>query len=304
MKHLAHDAFAKKLNSCAALVSDYLDGVLGELARDGEAGTPQQLTDAMRHGALNGGKRLRPFLVLETAQMLGVAMEDVLDIAAALECIHCYSLVHDDLPSMDDDDLRRGQPTVHIAFDEATAILAGDALLTLAFDLVTRPASLRPEQKLMLVEKMARAAGRGGMVGGQVLDLAFENSGGSAALITQIHAMKTGALLRFACEAGAICASASLSERSALVQYGETIGVIFQLADDLLDVTASTGTLGKTAGKDIDAGKITHIALHGEEWARNRLSELVGAADACLEPFGDCANILSAAAHFAAYRDH
>ena len=152
MKHPAHDAFAEKLTAGAALVSSHLDAVLGEAARDGEVGTPQQLTDAMRYGALSGGKRLRPFLLLETAQMLSVAVQDVLDIAAALECIHCYSLVHDDLPSMDDDDLRRGQPTVHIAFDEATAILAGDALLTLAFDLVTRPAALIADQNLMLVE--------------------------------------------------------------------------------------------------------------------------------------------------------
>ncbi|MEO0544891.1 MAG: polyprenyl synthetase family protein [Pseudomonadota bacterium] len=304
MKHAAKDAFVDRLARSAKLVGNHLNDVLGEAARDGEAQTPQRLSDAMGHGALNGGKRLRPFLVLETANLLGVDVEDILDVAVALECIHCYSLIHDDLPSMDDDDLRRGQPTVHIAFDEATAILAGDALLTLAFDLLTRPKALGAEQKLKLVEKLARAAGRGGMVGGQMLDLAFEKSAGDADLITQIHAMKTGALLRFACEAGAICGNASDEEMASLIRYGETIGIIFQLADDLLDVTASTGTLGKTAGKDVEAGKITHIALYGEEWARNRLRELVREADKCLEAFGQKADVLRAAAHFAANRDH
>ena len=304
MKHPAHSAFVEKLSASALLVSSHLEAVLDEVARDGEAGAPQKLVDAMRHGALNGGKRLRPFLILEIARLFDIDQQDMLDVAVALECIHCYSLIHDDLPSMDDDDLRRGQPTVHIAYDEATAILAGDALLTLAFDLLTRPAELGSEQKLQLVERLSRAAGRGGMVGGQMLDLAFENSGGDAELITQIHAMKTGALLRFACEAGSICGNASNAEKAALIEYGETIGVIFQLADDLLDVTASTGTLGKTAGKDIDAGKITHIALYGEAWARDRLKTLVQQAEVSLSPFGAKADILRAAAHFAAYRDH
>ncbi|MEO1702908.1 MAG: polyprenyl synthetase family protein [Pseudomonadota bacterium] len=305
MKHSNSDAFAARLASTAQLVMAGLGKVLGEVAVAGEASTPKQLIGAMRHSALNGGKRLRPFLLLECGRIFGVDADDILDVAVALECIHCYSLVHDDLPSMDDDDLRRGQPTVHVAFDEATAILAGDALLTLAFDLITRPERLDSQQKLALVQKLARAAGRGGMVGGQMLDLAFEKSDeANADLITQIHAMKTGALLRFACQAGAICGKASPDEYDALVIFGETIGVIFQLADDLLDVTASTGELGKTAGKDIQAGKITHIALYGENWARERLRELVAEAENSLEVFGEKAGTLRAAAHFAAYRDH
>ncbi|MEN0001788.1 MAG: polyprenyl synthetase family protein, partial [Pseudomonadota bacterium] len=187
------------------MISAHLEQVLSTPESDVAASVPVRLIEAMRHGVLNGGKRLRPFLVLETAQLFDVEPAAVMNVAAALECIHCYSLIHDDLPSMDDDDLRRGKPTVHVAFDEATAILAGDALLTLAFDLVAQSSTLDPDQSLSLVRALSQAAGLHGMVGGQILDLEHEHQSADAEMITQIHAMKTGALIRFACEAGAIC---------------------------------------------------------------------------------------------------
>ena len=221
-------------------------------------------------------------------------------VAAGLECMHCYSLVHDDLPAMDDDDLRRGQPTVHRAFDEATAILAGDALLTLAFDLVAASPDLPVDHANRLVILLARAAGWGGMAGGQMLDLAHEHGTADASVITTIHAMKTGALIRFACEAGAVIADSA--ERPRMRRFGEVIGAAFQLADDLLDVTADMAALGKTAGKDATAGKQTLVGLHGTGWARTRLDGYVAEAEALLEPFGDRADTLRAAAHFIANR--
>ncbi|MEL6921731.1 MAG: polyprenyl synthetase family protein, partial [Pseudomonadota bacterium] len=201
-----------------------------------------------------------------------------------------------------DDDLCRGKPTVHVAFDEATAILAGDALLTLAFDLITRDQGLASAQTVELVRALSRAAGRGGMVGGQMLDLEHEHITADANIISKIHAMKTSALLRFACEAGTICGNAADADRAAIVAYGQLIGSIFQLADDLLDVTASSAQLGKTAGKDVDANKKTHIALYGVDWARAELKRLVDEAENALAPFGERADILRAAAHFAANR--
>ena len=206
----------------------------------------------MRHGVLNGGKRLRPFLVLESAALFGHDGEEALRVAAALECVHCYSLIHDDLPAMDDDDLRRGQPTVHRAFDEATAILAGDSLLTLAFDIIADVPSVAPrdttkalQRRLELVRGLARAAGLGGMAGGQALDLAAEKAAPDEAGIITLQAMKTGALFRYACEAGAIIADAAPADRERLAEFGSAIGLAFQLADDLLDLTADAGGDGQ-----------------------------------------------------------
>jgi farnesyl diphosphate synthase len=260
----------------------------------------------MRHGVLNGGKRLRPFLLIETAVLLGANAASAIDAAAALECVHCYSLVHDDLPAMDNDDLRRGQPTVHKAYDDATAILAGDALLTLAFDILARPeladGALAPRQQLELVSNLSRAAGLGGMVGGQMLDLQAERSAPGETGIIQLQAMKTGALIQYACEAGAIIAGAAPQDRERLGAFGAAIGLAFQLADDLLDITSSSAAMGKATGKDAAAGKGTLVGLHGENWARNQLAGLVEHAEELLEPYGDKAETLRQAARFVAAR--
>src|SRR5690606_12245337 len=207
---------------------------------------PQRLHAAMRHAVLLGGKRMRPLLVHASGALFN-ADPALLDApAVAIELIHAYSLVHDDLPSMDDDDLRRGQPTVHIAFDEATAILAGDALLTLAFDILSAPQTDLPaEAKLKLINQLARAAGIGGMVGGQSLDLHAERVMPDEAGILQLQAMKTGALLRYACAAGAIASGADDQVLARMTRFGEIIGLAFQLADDVLDVTSDAATLGK-----------------------------------------------------------
>ncbi|ESX84692.1 farnesyl-diphosphate synthase [Mesorhizobium sp. LSHC412B00] len=271
----------------------------------GEIARPERLMAAMRHGVLNGGKRLRPFLVMESAALFGADGEAAMRVAAALECVHCYSLIHDDLPAMDDDDLRRGQPTVHKAFDEATAILAGDALLTLAFDVLADEATALPaERRAALVLALARAAGTGGMVGGQTLDLEAERSRPDEAGIIRLQAMKTGALIRFACEAGAIIAGAAPQDRDRLAEFGSAVGLAFQLADDLLDLTADASQMGKATGKDAAAGKATLVALHGANWARSQLHGLVKQAHELLEPYGEQAALLKAAASFVAIRNN
>lgn len=275
------------------------------------AGIPSaRLAAAMRHGALNGGKRLRPFLVIQCAALFGVGRAQALPAATALECVHCYSLVHDDLPAMDDDDLRRGQPTVHRAYDEATAILAGDALLTLAFEILAGEATHPdPAVRMALVASLARAAGGGGMVGGQMLDLAaegrFEGDGRprlDADAIMHLQALKTGALLRHACEAGALLGGASPAEKAALDTYARAIGRAFQIADDLLDVEGDAGTVGKAVGKDADAGKATFVELLGIEGARTELARLVEEATSALAGFGSKATLLAEAARFIAER--
>lgn len=300
--------FETALAKRACAVEARLRRLLEERPLSGEIERPQRLAAAMRHGVLNGGKRLRPFLVLESSALFGspAEPEPALSVAAALECVHCYSLIHDDLPAMDDDDLRRGQPTVHRAYDEATAILAGDALLTLAFDvLASEPAggpALPMAARLDLVAGLARAAGVGGMVGGQVLDLQAEKETPDEAGVIRLQAMKTGALIRFACEAGAIVAGAPAADRERLAEFGSAIGLAFQLADDLLDLTSDAGTMGKATGKDAAAGKATLASLHGEAWARGQLRGLVGQAHALLEPYGERAALLKAAATFVAER--
>lgn len=285
-----------------------LEALLRRLLDDrplsGEIARPQRLMAAMRHGVLNGGKRLRPFLVMESAALFSADGEAALRVAAALECVHCYSLIHDDLPAMDDDDLRRGQPTVHKVFDEATAILAGDALLALAFDIIADEATMLPaERRAALVLALARAAGAGGMVGGQMLDLEAERIGPDEAGIIRLQAMKTGALIRFACEAGAIIAGAPAADRERLAEFGSAIGLAFQLADDLLDLTADAHQMGKATGKDAAAGKATLVALHGANWARDQLQGLVDQAHALLDPYGEAAMLLKQAAKFVATRN-
>jgi farnesyl diphosphate synthase len=263
----------------------------------------------MRYTSLGGGKRLRPFLAIETAALFGVPRAQALMAGAAIELVHCYSLVHDDLPAMDDDDLRRGRPTAHKKFDEATAILAGDGLLTFAFDVLARPET-HPDAsvRIALVMGLARAAGFGGMVGGQMLDLAAEGrfgkndqAQGEQDVLT-LQAMKTGAILKFCCTAGAILGSAPKAKHDAVNRYGQVIGQAFQIADDLLDVEGDAATLGKAAGKDAAHGKATLVDLLGIEGARARLAQLVKDAETALAPFGADATILKDAAHFVAER--
>ncbi len=287
-------SFSQRLSAAAAETDRLLDRLLASAPCQNEILRPQRLLDAVRYASLGGGKRIRPFLVVEAAALFEAPRERALMAGAALECVHCYSLVHDDLPAMDNDDLRRGQPSVHKAFDEATAILVGDSLLTFAFDVLSRPET-HPDAavRVELVSALARAAGFGGMAGGQMLDLAA---------ITTLQQMKTGALLRFACAAGAILARARPEEREALARYGEAIGRAFQIADDLLDVEGDAATVGKSTGKDAAAGKATFVGVLGAEGARAWLKNLVAEAEAALAGFGSRAAMLAAIARFIAER--
>ncbi|AGB72970.1 MULTISPECIES: polyprenyl synthetase family protein [Rhizobium] len=298
-----HSSFENRLKDNAGKTEALLNRLLADGSLNDEIVRPDRLLRAMRHGVLNGGKRLRPFLVMESAALLGGNAEAALRVGAALECVHCYSLVHDDLPAMDDDDLRRGQPTVHIAFDYATAILAGDSLLTYAFDIIAAPETELPaDRKMALVLALSRAAGIGGMAGGQALDLAAEKEPPDEKGITTLQAMKTGALIRFACEAGAIISGAPVEDRKRLRTFGEKIGLAFQLADDLLDLTADATTMGKATGKDASRGKGTLVALHGQEWAETTLAKLVNDAADLLSGYGDKADVLTETARFVANR--
>jgi farnesyl diphosphate synthase len=295
--------FEAHLELRAQSVEALLRRLLDERILPGEIVRPGTLLAAMRHGVLNGGKRLRPFLVLESAALFEADGEAALRVAAALECVHCYSLIHDDLPAMDDDDLRRGQPTVHRAFDEASAILAGDSLLTYAFDIIADEATELPAQrKLDLVLGLSRAAGIGGMAGGQALDLEAERKRPDETGIITLQAMKTGALIRYGCEAGAILAGAAPADRERLAEFGSAIGLAFQLADDLLDLTSNAETMGKATGKDAAAGKATLVGLHGANWAQGQLHGLVEQAHLLLEPYGERAALLKDAASFVAER--
>ncbi|MBU0583729.1 MAG: polyprenyl synthetase family protein [Alphaproteobacteria bacterium] len=299
----ANLAFETILELRASSVEDLLRRLLDGRLQPGEISRPDRLLAAMRHGVLNGGKRLRPFLVLESAAVFDADADAAMRVAAALECVHCYSLIHDDLPAMDNDDLRRGQPTVHRAFDEATAILAGDSLLTLAFDIIADEATgLDADRRCALVVALARASGIGGMAGGQTLDIDAQRSPPGEPGIIALQAMKTGALIRFACEAGAILAGAAPAERERMAEFGSAIGLAFQLADDLLDITADAKSLGKATGKDKAAGKATLVALHGEDWARLQLAGLVTQAQELLDIYGERGAMLKAAASFVAAR--
>ena len=295
--------FYNQLRIDASAIEKKLDELLSSDLRDGEICRPQRLLDAMRHGVLNGGKRLRPFLVLQSGAMFGANRNNLLQIAAALECVHCYSLVHDDLPAMDDDDLRRGQPTVHKAFDEATAILAGDSLLTFAVDLLSDVKTHEnADIRIALINALAKASGIGGMAGGQMLDLQPSDKP-TLEEIARMQSMKTGALINFACVAGGLCGGAASNEIVALEKYGTLIGRAFQLADDILDVTASTDKLGKTAAKDIEQGKRTQVSTLGVDKARKMADDLV--IDACdaLAIFGERAQLLQQAAKFVIERE-
>ena len=284
-----------------------LAALLSADARDGETTRPVRLLAAMRHATLGGGKRLRPFLLLETARLFGACDAGAVRAAAALEMVHCYSLVHDDLPAMDDDDLRRGRPAVHKAFDEATAILAGDSLLTYAFEIMADPAThADPAIRAALVLGLARAAGMGGMAGGQALDLAAESALGtlSQTAILQMQAMKTGALLLYAVQAGAILGGAQADARAALAQYGGALGAAFQIADDILDATGDAASMGKRTGKDAGRNKATLVAALGMQAACAQRDALVARAQQALlqVSFRNSSDSLAQAARFVGQR--
>ena len=297
--------FAKRLDATAADTEALLTRLLSDTPLSGEIARPHRLIEAMRYSSLNGGKRLRPFLVVESAAVFGVSRESALMAGAALECIHCYSLIHDDLPSMDNSDLRRGRPTAHKKFDDATAILAGDALLTLAFDIITRDEVHRDAGvRLALTRALARASGVGGMAGGQIMDLAGEGRFGDREPpdVAKLQQMKTGALLKYGCIAGALLGQASKEQYEALDAYGHAFGEAFQIADDLLDVEGDAAALGKPAGQDAAAGKTTFVTQLGVEGAKARLRDLLKNADSALAPFGAKGDVLRAASRFVAER--
>jgi farnesyl diphosphate synthase len=287
-------SFPEALAQAAEAAQRRLDAALADRA-------DEPVIHAMRY-AVRGGKRLRAFLVLGSAAMLGVPPDQAVSAAAAVEALHAYSLVHDDLPCMDDDDLRRGQPTVHVTWDEATAVLAGDALQTLAFELLTDPALGTAERRLALVASLARASGAEGMVLGQALDIAAETAATPLTLaqITRLQAGKTGALIRWSAEAGAVIAG---QDPGPLGRYATALGLAFQIADDILDVEGDAGKAGKRLRKDEGAGKATFVSLLGMDGAKARARALVAEAMAALVPYGSRAETLIAAAEFVIARE-
>lgn len=290
--------FQTVLANAAEEVTLTLERML-EMHDDPEA----ELIEAMRYATLDGGKRIRPFLTLATANLFNVKRERALRVAAAIEMIHCYSLVHDDLPAMDDDELRRGQSTCHIKFGEATAILTGDALLTKAFEVLAGDDTHSdPHVRSDLVMALAKAAGPEGMVGGQMLDLIAESEVLNMPEITRLQRMKTGTLIAVSCEAGAILGKASDSSKHALHAYAHDLGLAFQIADDLLDVEGDEKTVGKKTGKDEEAGKATFVSFLGVERARDQAEALVAQACEHLDFFGEKADALKNMAQFVIQR--
>ena len=285
--------FRQRLSDCADAIQTHMDSVLSQFER-------LPVVDAMAH-ATNGGKRLRGFLVLESARLHGVNPSAALWPATAIEALHAYSLIHDDLPCMDDDDVRRGQPTVHKKWDDATAILAGDALQTLAFEMVTRTEAGDGDVRADLAQSLAKASGAQGMVLGQALDIAAETSASPLTLpqITTLQQGKTGALIEWSATAGARMANADLSALSA---YSKALGLAFQIADDILDIEGEATTVGKAVGKDADAGKATFVSLLGLDEAKRRASQLVESASDALYMYGSEAKVLRDAAAFVVAR--
>ena len=292
---LAAAVFPEALSEAARLT----DSVLGKLLAVPE-GPEARVVHAMRYSALAPGKRLRPFLVLASAQLFSVSRRSALQAAAAVELVHAYSLVHDDLPAMDDSDLRRGRPTCHKQFDEATAVLAGDGLLTYAFEVLAQPDTHGdPAVRCELVTALAQAAGAAGMVGGQMIDLLAENDPTlDIGAITRLQRLKTGALIAFSCEAGAILGKARIEQRLALRGYAHDLGLAFQIADDLLDIEGSAAETGKPVGSDAVAGKATFVTILGIERARAQAVHLVRQAVAHLDLFEKKADLLRQAADF------
>lgn len=272
-------------------------------------GHEKRVIEAMSYSVMNGGKRLRPFLVYETAKLFGLDFEQSLNTAVALECLHSYSLIHDDLPAMDNDDLRRGKPTCHKAFDEATAILAGDGLLTYAFELLSQEKTHSDANvRLELISALAKGAGAyDGMVAGQMLDLLSEENQTDLEpekLINHIEEMKTGRLISFACLAGAILGQATKEQRQALQNYSRGIGIAFQVTDDILDVIGNQDLMGKKLRKDDAQGKITFVSLYGLEKAKQIATDLITRAQHSLDTFGPQAETLKNLAQFILERNH
>ncbi len=290
--------FEQALQRAAISIEEKLDQLLPK-----PQGAEQRLHEAMRYAALGGGKRLRPFLVITSADLFGVSHLCALRAAVAVECVHCYSLAHDDLPCMDNDDLRRGKPSAHKQFDEASAVLAGDALLTLAFEILSDPETHEdPNVRCELVRSLAEAAGSHGMAGGQMIDLVSEGQTLTIGALTRLQQMKTGALISFSCASGAILGRASLPQRQALHAYAHDLGLAFQIADDLLDLEGAAEQLGKQPGKDAAAGKSTFVSLIGPERARSQANFLADQAVKHLDLFDKKADLLRQAARFAVER--
>lgn len=287
-------SFAAALADAAKLTDTAIDRLIPV-----PEGLEARVFEAMRYAALAPGKRLRPFLVLASGRLFAVSQRSALQVAAAIELVHSYSLVHDDLPAMDDSDLRRGRPTCHKAFDDATAILAGDGLLTLAFEVLAQPDTHGdPAVRCELVSALAAAAGSSGMVGGQMIDLIAENRELDIGAVTRLQRLKTGALIAFSCEAGAILGKAPIEVRLALRGYAHDLGLAFQIADDLLDVQGDSGETGKPVGQDGAAGKATFVSILGAERARSQAEHLVRQAVAHLDSFEERADLLRQAARF------
>jgi farnesyl diphosphate synthase len=305
MAMVRQPGFGKRLADHAAAIEALLARLLADRTAASRHGdVPARLLAAMRHGALGGGKRLRPFLLIESARLFGATGAGPLRAAAALECVHCYSLIHDDLPAMDDDDLRRGKPTVHKAFGEAAAILAGDSLLTIAFEILSDPATARDAAiRAALALALAKAAGAQGMAGGQMLDLDGEGRKLSRQAILRMQAMKTGALIAYACEAGAVLGRARPADRRRMRRFGEALGRAFQIADDLLDATGEEKALGKRAAKDAARGKPTLVALLGIDKSRQLAQASLEEALSELTAFGSRAGLLAAAARHVVERN-
>lgn len=298
MPDFKNAALLDALKSTSLAVEKILDPMLAV-----PAGGEARVVEAMRHAIFAGGKRLRPFLVLASSTLFDVDRAQALRVAAAIECVHTYSLVHDDLPAMDDDDLRRGKPTVHKAFDEATAILAGDALLTLAFEILADTAT-HPDAniRVQLIAALAKASGHHGMVGGQMIDMTADDHDLGQNDIYRLQQMKTGALISFSVEAGAIMGRADSRMHQHLQGYARDLGLAFQIADDLLDVESTAEEAGKATGKDAEAGKATLLGLMGLERAKQQAQILTDQAIEHLKEFDDNASLLRAVAHFAINR--
>jgi farnesyl diphosphate synthase len=292
----------RKFDAALAASVDVVEATL-ERVLPSDGGPEARLFEAMRYSSLGGGKRLRPFLAIEGAKLFGVPPENAARAGAAVELIHCYSLVHDDLPAMDDDALRRGRRTCHIEFDEATAILAGDALLTLAFEVLADDTTHKdPAVRVALVAALAKAAGAKGMVGGQMFDLAAETRPLSLEEIGRLQRMKTGALFAFSCEAGAILGKAPEIAHKSLLSYAQDLGLAFQIADDLLDAQGTEAEVGKKVRKDAVLGKATFVSHLGIERARNEAQMLAERAVSCLDIFGEKAEPLAELARFVVAR--
>jgi farnesyl diphosphate synthase len=263
-----------------------------------------RIHEAMRYATFAGGKRLRPFLVLESAKLFDVTGAPALRTAAAIEVLHTYSLVHDDLPCMDDDDLRRGRPTTHKAFDEATAVLAGDALLTIAFEILAHPDThASADVRCRLVSRLAEAAGSNGMIGGQMIDMRAPDSAFGHDDVVLLQRLKTGQLFEFSCEAGAIIAEAGMEHQDRLRRYARDMGLVFQITDDLLDVTSTAEKTGKAVGKDQDAGKATLVSILGVDGAREEARKIAARAASALDPYGSKARALLELLPFLLERD-